>query len=424
MMRRSLMLLTGTVAALLLAATADAQTRTLSMSGEWWQNRGPLVDIPINGGPVGCAPSIPDGCTGLKPMFGGIQATAGGAATGMAPKAAGATAFFPIPVTGASPAGFSVNNSSAFTQVGGAANRQTAAVAGIPTVIQLQSQFSLMGPGLVTTTGGNGGGTMASFKANNWSVDPQQAARLAANFTWCPPAGVCLTAGLGTYGDYGAKFTYTAGANAFGGTMAMMLRDTAVVSIALPTPAGAVLHQLVGGTTNPTFGPQMGGNKYFAHRSLVLANGPVHATFMTSTPCTSGIGLPPSPAGCDIITAQGPLIFSLPGSANKDWGMPWTTGTVKIKNLAAGPNDPATTFTAMGTDSRTVLGRGQITMVAGQTSERNPSGNHFSALDIVVLNFKSSPTVPLASWPALVGMLAVVVGVGMAAFNRRAAQSS
>lgn len=398
MIRRTLMLVVGTAAALLLVvASADAQTRTLSMSGEWWQNRGPLVDIPINGGPLLCFGGPQTGCANnLQPANGGIPAS-----------------NIAVPASGSAPANFSINNSSAFLQAGGAPNRQTVPVAGIPTVIQLASQFSLMGPGLVSTTGGAGGGTMASFQPNAWSNDPRQAARLAANFTWCPPAGICniTTPTSGTYGQYNAKFTYTGGGNAFGGTMSMMLRDTAVVSILMA--GGKVLHQFVGGTSNPTFGPQMGGGGYPVARTLTLAAGPVHSTFMTATPCTSGIGQPIAPPGCGVITAQGAQTLTLPGSMNQDWGMPWTTGTVKAVVLA-GPvptQDPATTFTVMGSDSRTPLGRGQITMVAGQVTERTPSGNSFAALDIVVMDF-SSPQTPLMSGPAIAAMVSLMLLAG------------
>ena len=374
------------------SAGAEAQTRTLSMSGEWWQNRGSLVDIPINGGPVFCiGGSVQTGCANsLKPSNGGIPAS-----------------NVAVPVSGTSPAAFSINNSGAFAQAGGPANRETVPVAGIPTVIQLASQFSLMGPGLVTTTGGNGGGTMASFKANGWVSDPQQTARLGANFTWCPPAGVCATGTGVTAGPYKLKFAYEAGPNAFGGTMAMMLRDTAVVSINL---GGRVLHQLVGGTTNPTFGPQMGGNKYFAYRNLALAPGPVHSTFMTNPPCTTGIGQVPNPPGCGLITTQGALTQTLPSSMNLDWGMPWTTGAIVVQAQASGA-DPATTFSVSGSDSRTALGKGQITMVAGQLTRRVPSNNTFSALDIVVMDF-GAPETPLLSWPALVTMVALMLLAG------------
>ena len=396
MMRRSFVLGAGVVAALFLAAaSADAQTRTLSMSGQWFQNRGPLVDIPINGGPNLCiGGAVQTGCVdNIRPANGGVPAAGG-----------------PVSVSGTSPAAFSIANSSAFAKAGGPANRSTVPVAGIPTVIQLASQFSFMGPGATSAFGD----AMASFQANAWSNDPAQAGRLGANFSWCPPLGACVTTVLSqTYGAFQAIMRYTAGPNAFGGTMSMMMRDTAIVSINIGGSPPQVLHQRVGGITNPTFMAQVGGGAYAANRVLTLAPGPVHASYQTSTPCTSGFGQAPSPPGCGVITAQGTLLFSLPGSMNTDWGMPWTTGTVVAKNLP-GPvptQDPGTDLTAMGSDSRTPLGRGQITLVAGQLSERTPSGSNFAALDVVVMNF-DSPETPLLSGPAIAAMVALMLIAG------------
>lgn len=397
MMRRNVMLGMGILLGLLLVGTtAQAQGRTLSMSGEWFQNRGPLVDIPANGGARLCVPGglVRTGCVNnLRPANGGIPA---------APQ--------PVNVTGFGPAGFTISNNAAFAQAGGSANRQTVPVNGIPTVIQLASQFSLAGPGLTSMAGG-----AATFQANAFSNDPLQAARLGPNFTWCPPGGACTTPTYSqTYGAYRAVIKYTAGVNAFGGTMAMMLRDTGVVSVNIgPASQPRVLHQLVGGTTNPTFAPQMGGAAYAAFRQLTLAPGPVYSSYKIGTPCTSGFGVEPSPPGCGKITSQGAFLFSAPSSINRDFGMPWTTGTVHVRNLP-GPvptNDPSTTFTVMGSDNRTPLGRGQITLVAGATTERIPSGNHFGALEVVSMNF-SAPSTPLLSGPAILAMVALMLLAG------------
>ena len=412
MTSRTLKLGAGLFLSLALLVGNTASARTLSMTGEWFQNRGPLVDIPARGGAVFCgaaiggATGIGGGCVNfLKPLNGGIP--------GASPA---------VNVTGGAPANFSITNANAFSLMGGAANRETVPVAGIPTVIQLASQFSLMGPGLTTVLGGGGA---ATFQKNAWSNDPRQAGRVGAAFTWCPPGGACTTTPLSqTYGAYRAVFQYSGGTNAFGGTMSMMLSDTGVVSIRLagPMPTGTtspppptvprVLHQLVGGTTNPTPGPQMGGGGYPAARTITLANGPVHNSYSTSTPCTSVFGAQVAPPGCGVISAQGPEIFTLPGSQNKDFGMPWTTGMVLAKNLP-GPvpaNDPGTTFAVTGYDNRTPAGAGQITMVAGATSERIPSSNHFTAMEVVTMTF--APVTPALSAPAISALVALMLLAG------------
>jgi hypothetical protein len=170
----------------------------------------------------------------------------------------------------------------------------------------------------------------------------------------------------------------------------------------------------VGGTNNPDFGKQAAGGGYANFRQLTLAPGPVHPTYMTSTPCTTGLGQEPSPPGCGVITASAAATQSLPGSLNYDWGMPWTTGTVTVDN-APGPVpslDPATRLSAMGADNRTALGAGRITMVAGATTERAPSGNHFAALEVLNLRFGSTTPVPLTSWPTLAAMVALLTLAG------------
>ena len=378
--------------------------RSLSMSGQWFQNRGPLVDIPNNGGAVPCFPTnfgnISDGClNNLRPVNGGIPAGSQ-----------------PISVTGGSPANFSIVNNAAFGQAGGAGNRATVPVNGIPTVIQLASQFTLAGPALTTVQGGGGA---ASFQANAWNNDPGQAGRLVKDFTWCPPGGAC-TGGIGTsLGAYQAVLKYTEGANAFGGTMGMMLSGTAVVSIRVNTPAPSgprVLHQLVGSSAMAP-SPQMGGGGYANARTITLNDGPLHLNYTIPLPCTTGFGESPSPAGCGIIGAQGPQIATLPGSMNKDWGMPWITGTVFAKNLGSTGPDSTTTFSAMGSDSRTGAGAGTITMVAGATSQRIPSTNHFSALEIVTMTF--APQTPALSAPAIVALVSLMVLAGGYMVRRR-----
>jgi len=407
MTRRTLNLGAGLLLGLALVAANTAAARTLSMSGQWFQNRGPLVDIPNNGGAVPCFPTnfgdVKDGCVNnLRPANGGIPAAAQ-----------------TISVTGGSPANFSIVDNAAFAQAGGTANRATVPVVGIPTVIQLASQFSLAGPALTTPLGGGGA---AAFQANAWSNDPRQIAdgRLIKNFTWCPPGGAC-TGGIGTsLGAYQAVMKYTEGANAFGGTMAMMLSNTAVVSIRVATPAPSgprVLHQLVGALGNPP-SPQMGGGGYANARTIQLLDGPLHLNYTIPLPCTSMFGEQPSPAGCGVIGAQGPQIATLPGSQNKDWGMPWITGTVFVKNLGSTGPDSTTTFSIMGSDNRTGAGVGTITMVAGATSQRIPSSNHFAALEVVTMTFAPTAT-PALSAPAILALVSLMVLAGGYMVRRR-----
>ncbi|HIF96107.1 MAG TPA: hypothetical protein EYQ54_03620, partial [Myxococcales bacterium] len=83
MTRRILYFGAGILLALALGLANTAAARTLSMSGQWFQNRGPLVDIPNNGGAGACAAfigqprpapaSVSDGCVNnFIPQNGGI----------------------------------------------------------------------------------------------------------------------------------------------------------------------------------------------------------------------------------------------------------------------------------------------------------------------------------------------------------------
>ena len=91
MLVRRIFILTAlaTLAAFVAVGTAGATgssgghavpTQALSsatMSGEWFLNRGQLVDIPQNGGPVLCGLPAGQGCVnGLRPLNGGVDAVA------------------------------------------------------------------------------------------------------------------------------------------------------------------------------------------------------------------------------------------------------------------------------------------------------------------------------------------------------------
>ena len=81
-----------TIASLVLANAASA--KVLSMTGSWFQNRGPLIDIPQKGGAVPCGtfpgapvgPGLENGCVnGLAPLLGGIPGNAPLVVNGSAP---------------------------------------------------------------------------------------------------------------------------------------------------------------------------------------------------------------------------------------------------------------------------------------------------------------------------------------------------
>ena len=153
------------------AAAGAASAVTYPMSGAWYLNRGQLVDIPQNGGPVLCFGAAMDGCLGfLAPKNGGVP--------GM-----GSVSVVPTPLGTIS---VPVN---AFTQ-GYPGMSSTNAVTFAVTVVQLATSFNAIGP--------TGVGVFAPAK---WVTDPQQAGRIQANFSWCPggPNPACTNTLAGVF---------------------------------------------------------------------------------------------------------------------------------------------------------------------------------------------------------------------------------
>jgi hypothetical protein len=205
---------------MLVFATAASATRNLSMTGEWFQNRGPLIDIPSAGGQGPCGGGAPNGCiANLKPVNGGVP----GAAT--VPVAPGPAPSFTIPP-------------NAFNWVAG---KQVAAVPFVPTVVQLSSTWTLMGPVTLSNTKIPLPNRPGAFMKNAWLADPGQANRLQKSFTWC--FGVTATTlpqncTNSTAGPYTGQVKYVnPNPNAFGGTMALILSGNGVVSVLAGGPS-------------------------------------------------------------------------------------------------------------------------------------------------------------------------------------------
>ena len=445
--------------AVTLAGSASGQA-VFNLTGSWYQNRGPLVDIPINGAPAGCGLfggnvlpgtpmnpgrsnlGFPDGAhpaAGVIPAPASLAGQPNAGCVGIPNEPATPTTFNPnvgaAPTKGgipALPAGRATVNPGAaprsFTVApdgfGQNLGRQIVAVAVAPTVIQLASTFSLLGPinravaQTVTSPLGStafipaGPANDRNFRANAWLG---QAGRIAANFTWCPagtqnPACTrAANAGVtGTY-PYNGLIRYRAGTNAFGGTMAMLLGGTGNVSVKVGPPTGGgaqqIAHQPVGGV-----GLQHPGAGYAYMDTAMLGAAPGHPSYVLNFPCTNP--LPAQPAGCSQIVSSPPSTnpAALPASTNINLGMPWTTGTVTAINTGPAILPMSTTLTAMGSDSRDPMGAGNITLVAGGLSHRPLSGLNFSAMDVVTMTFVPEPSS---------GLLALTVLGVLSALRRR-----
>ncbi|MDP6977605.1 MAG: hypothetical protein QF570_03255 [Myxococcota bacterium] len=384
---RGLKVIVGALLVASLAFVGNAHAKSFSMSGEWFQNRGALVDIPINGGPTLCiGGDIKTGCVGVfKPANGGIPGSAAISAMGVNPAA------FTIP-----PGAFAQTLGSQRTPVGI-----------IPTVVQLATAFTFQAPPNAAQATGAAPTFLtaqpAVFQKNAWSNDPGQTAgvtpRAAANFAWCPGVGgPACPSGLAATGsaDVQGIVSYTAGANAFGGTMGMMLKGTGgTTSIVAGSTGGTGMIPFLAHLPIPAntgfVNPQAQGVSYAYANSIVLGSAQLYIGFMTS----SAMGL---------ITSTGPPLttggaamspVTIAGDTNNNFGFPWTTGTISVMNTETlNGGMQSGTLVAAGEDNRTGAGKGTIVMVAGGTTHRVLSGMDFESLEVAVLNFSDGTPTP------------------------------
>jgi len=369
------------IAAIGLAASASAQTHSLPMTGEWFQNRGPLVDIPVQGGPQLCGPNnVMTGCiNNFRPAMGGV------------PHRNGTTVMITPGATPNDPARFTLQSSAFERNLGGMITSNTH-VSIVPTVVQLDTNFRNRGPGSIPAS--NGPNVDRIFEKNAWSVQGQTG-RLAQTFAWCPGVGgpACpdpRPSINGNLGQTNGLIRYTnPGGNGFGGTMAMIQASgtsahhiwVVIGTAGGPNMTPLLLRQGFGAMT----AAQHPGRGYATVDQDALSSGPIYVGFMTSnqTALQSGLNGPMN----GLITSLGFMLPTLaPADVNSNWGMPWTTGNVFVQNIETNMGAPGTTtISAAGTDNRTQAGAGNITLVAGGTSLRVGAAQNFSGFDMVTM---------------------------------------
>ena len=385
---RTLKMLFVAAATMMIATVASAQISQLQMTGEWYSNRGPLIDIPQNGGPqlqfFPCETTT--GClNNFKPADGGVPIDG--------------AYYVPVDVTPniAGPATIRLNP-GVFGQ-NKILTPSTNLVTIVPTVIQLQTNFEVFAPGTE-----NGPGTASDspdriLRADAWT---NQSGRLAPAFAFCPGpvTGVgatlvkvgfvtnCTNSNAATGpGAYNGIVQYSGnGANNFGGTMAIMLTGGGFVSVIIGTTGGSLMqplvgHQPIGRPGATSLRSQVEGGGYAHLNSAYLQSGPVNVGFQTNL--TAGK-----------ITQIGPSLPSimLPPDRNLNWGFPHTTGQISIMNVETNQGRPGTTtLVATGIDNRTAMGVGNISLVSGGTSYRVFAGQSFAALNILNMTFTPEP---------------------------------
>ncbi len=202
------------------------------------------------------------------------------------------------------------------------------------------------------------------------------------SFTWCPGDPACAAGGgmLSTDPPQGAgprngRVIYRAGHNQFGGVMRMLLQGGGSSSWRVNTSPFQVGHFRFGFTTGT------------ADDGLQHTGGPYATTVMDTHPRTLNVVTQPlvAPMPGSPITAPGPTVPgatspSCPGTGagwgctftDTHTGFPFTTGTVIAQQSTGSAG--AEFFTVMGSDMRTALGAGNITLVAGGLSIRRGAG--------------------------------------------------
>jgi hypothetical protein len=258
------------------------------------------------------------------------------------------------------------------------------------------------------------------------------------SFTWCPTDPACITRGgmLPTDppqggGPRNGRVIYRAGANQFGGVMQLGLRGGGAVSFPFGSPPLRAAHTrfagvgttlrnwAVGGrglpdvpatakaylprgfVTQPTMFPPMG--------SPILYPGPKVTTMLGTT-----------------LTGTGPIFYlhgvSGPmgtplGRFTTRYGFAHTTGTVIVQLTIYSE----TFFTVMGSDARSPLGAGNISLVAGGIAFHNvfvnPTGVGYGSFDKVTLTL--APPIPSLSPAGAAAAVALVLLAAGYALRRR-----
>lgn len=220
-----------------------------------------------------------------------------------------------------------------------------------------------------------------------------------ATFAFCPGAAAnpnCATGAVApNQGTRKGRVRYTPGGSQFGGTMrSIMTGVTSISVITATTPVTRIRHIPL---------------------NLNIINGRAYgfASNGTGPPAVVTTGAVRSSNG--LITVPGTTVSVVPGFQRTSTGFPFTTGKVQV-TLPGTPSDPPTTFTATGTDTRTPLGAGNITMVAGALGITTSSGE-FGTLETIHLTLTPVGAVPSLNRIGIATMAVMLLAVGF--FFRR-----
>jgi len=373
---------TALAAATLLLAVgiaSDSAARRFRMSGSWDMRRGgvflPLRFPPTTStwpGTGGPPPPFPNG-----PVLGmgGVTATGSGPATLVVPQ----------------------------HRFGGMFSTRLP-LAGI-TLVQLTTMLVADGPAAAATLAPGGG---------------------PGSFTWCPGDPACVVGGgmLSTDPPQGAgarngRIVYRAGPSQFGGVMRMLLQGSGSTSFLFQVTPFQVGHFRFGPGTGADGGIQHTGGPYATTVMDTQTPGVVTQPLVPPTP--SGLITAPGPTipptGCSGTAGTPPGVCPCCGPITTHTGFRFTTGTVFVQQTTGSVRD--TFFTVMGSDMRTALGAGNITLVAGGLSLRNTRAGSSSSASYGRVRMTLSAPIPSLSPAGFAAATALLLLAAGYALRRR-----
>jgi hypothetical protein len=413
------------VSVALVATVAGAQN-TYLMTGKAGTNSGPNINLPASGTPcpsiINFQGNIPS--TGPHPVTPPIASTVtyGGALRMFTP--ANPKGCIPgsdtVTTTGAGTAG-------AFTFPVGFFNQPfpgtvvTVSVPNVPRLLQLATSLRFTGPqaapfepvrptmGLPTTAQTGGPPATATsftnlanfrqFRAGAWT---SQTGRAGPSFTWCAGNPGCTTVGQATANGGPGIVKYTSGGNQFGGTMGLVLTTGPNTSSVALTGVVPVLTGEVGLNILSAMGSRAAGRGYAAYDTDTLQMGPIWAMYTLTSGPAMLIGM-----------VSGGQLGSLPAGTNRNWGFPFTDGTVLVRNTGTAQGNPVNfTLTVMGSDAVTSGGNRNLQLVAGHMAKSTIQGNNATP-NHTVLRLLPEPGASVQVLAAVVALL------GMALFRGR-----
>lgn len=281
------------------------------------------------------------------------------------------------------------------------------------TIVQITSNFSANGPfttAMLKKGGGPGG------------------------FTWCPGDPLCMKAGGSTVtdppkgtGTRNGRIIYTAGKNKFGGVIQMLLKKGGINSFLFNTsPAFQVGHVKFG--AGATIQAQVTGGAYANMNMVLLKYGVITTPMIVPTPnalvtspggkrTTMGMNTltPSSPPGViSYLMKSGQPASQFTAQSTSNTGFPATTGQVIAQqSTGTGGRD---FHTLTGSDSRTKLGAGNITLVSGGLSKRNTLAGNTSYATwgrLKLTFFKDVPSMSPAGFAAAGALMLLAVGYAL-----------